>query len=756
MGISISTVSIVLIAAQIMHASIAGIVRDAESGAALAGATVSLSDIERAATTDAEGRYSLTDVLPGPQHIVVRRIGYAPQTFHALVPPDGVVEIGVALERAPIEIGAIDVSAPVAVRGLDDGDSAIDSDRAVSQAAIRNHPLASEPDAFRASGGGEVAIAAESPSGIHIRGGSSDQVTYLLDGIPVFSPYHSSGTFSAWNPDALSRLDLFTSSARVEFPDALSGAVTGTTRAPRAEHSAQGSASSAQARATFDGPLGESGAGYLASVRSAFPGLVPRRKEASHIGGESTDWIVKVESPFAGGRARVLDYGTVNEIHAAAIAGPEGASDVDRSRNELAWDSRSIGVGWTRRVAAVVFDARVWSARARAGATWTGADSLTDELAARRRDEGAVVSAEHRGANTRTVGGLRAQRSHTSYALAPLSGEGRSLALDVRAPVSAAFVQHARPVTARSTIDVALTGAWAARDLYAAPSAKLTWKATQTLTLSGAYARRHQFAQSLRNPESTVDNIFPADLYIGAGAGGVPVAKSHVGIIALDHRMTAGMRVGVQAYARDFDALALVAPLDSDPFTASGYVSGTGVARGATLEFAANDAHYAILASYAYQDLRLTYADTTYVPAHGARHSIEGGIIVFPSSTSDIRLGFESALGRRGTAGLGFIEWEACNLLDQGCEFVGGGTERAEPLGATRLPGYFRMDLSVRKHWHVHAAGRDAQLGVFGTVTNLFNRQNVLTVAINPDTGERTRVEMRPRSPLVVGIDWRF
>lgn len=756
MGLWASNVCVVLIAAGALHASIAGIVRDAESGAPLPAATVSLIDIERATATDAEGRYTLHDVPPGPQHVVVRRLGYAPQTFHALVPPEGAVEIDVALRAAPITIEPIDVGAPVPIRGLDAADSTRYPDRAVSAAAIRNHPLAPEPDPFRAAGGGEVAIATESPSGIHIRGGSSDQVAYALDGIPVLSPYHSSGTFSAWNPDALSRVDLFTSSSLPLFPDALSGAVSGATRTPGAQFRSQGSFSSAQARMTIDGPLGGGGAGYLVSVRSAFPGLLVKRGEPSHIGGESTDWIVKIESPLGGGRVRVLDCGTDNEIDTAAIAGPEGASEVDRSRNTLAWESGSTGIGWTRRAGDVVLEARAWRARAGAGATWTGADSLVDLLATRRRDVGAVATAELRGGGARTVIGLRAQESRTDYALTPLGASAPSLAFDVRTPVAAVFAEHSRPVTARSEIDVAIAGAWAARDVYAAPSARLTWDATPALSLSASYARRHQFAQSLRNSESTVDNIFPADLHVGAGDGGVPVARSEIAIAALDCRATPGMRFGVQAYTRDFDALALVAPLESDPFASRGFVAGSGTARGATLDAAAHTVRYAVLASYAYQDVRLSYADTSYVPDHAARHAIEGGIIVFPSPTSDIRLGFESALGRRGTAGVGFIEWEACNLLDQGCEFVGGGTERAEPLGATRLPSYLRVDLSMRKHWHVHAAGRDTQLGLFGTATNLLDRKNVLTVAINPDTGERTRVEMRPRSPLVVGIDWRF
>lgn len=105
---------------------------------------------------------------------------------------------------------------------------------------------------------------------------------------------------------------------------------------------------------------------------------------------------------------------------------------------------------------------------------------------------------------------------------------------------------------------------------------------------------------------------------------------------------------------------------------------------------------------------------------------------------------------------LGAFEWEACNLLDQGCEFAGSPTHDTNRLGGTRLPSYFRLDLGLRKHWHLELAGRDVELALFATVTNLLGRRNVLAVATDPVTGMRSEIEMRPRAPLVVGLDWRF
>lgn len=78
--------------------------------------------------------------------------------------------------------------------------------------------------------------------------------------------------------------------------------------------------------------------------------------------------------------------------------------------------------------------------------------------------------------------------------------------------------------------------------------------------------------------------------------------------------------------------------------------------------------------NYGLQRVRYSSRPLEYVPDHGITHLFESGIIVFPSATSSVRLGFAHSAGRRTTAIGGQFEWEACNLLDRGCEF--GGSPR--------------------------------------------------------------------------------
>ncbi len=744
-----------LLAVQAAQAAVVGTVRDGETGQPLAGAVVTLSDLDRAVATDAHGRYVLRDVPPGPQHLGIRSIGYARRTLHALVPREGALEINVSLPPEPIPLETLEVRPPVAVRGVERADGTTFPDRGISIAAVRNHPLLAEPDVFQALGGGEVVVSPESPTGVHVRGGASDQTAYLLDGIPVLSPYHAAGVFSAWNPDALSRLRLSSASPSPALPDALSGVVAAVTRAPGPRLGAQGSLGTAQARLTVDGPLGVAGAGYLLSVRSGFPGVIAPKDEASYLSGETGDWLAKIEAPAFGGRLRVLRYDSQNEIQTSVAAEVDASVGPDPGRNDFEWHSRSMGVEWTRGFAGVSLRVQGWTAAGDAEASWAARAGGTADMTAVRRDEGVLAAVEHEAAGA-TLVGIRLERSRTAYRVESDSPDGPTWRMGARTPVSAAFIRHARPLGSRTGLELGAAVAAAAGGVHVGPRATLRWKPSERQTYSGGYARLHQFAQSLRNAESVVGTVFPADLYMGADAAGIPVARSDQGVIAADYRPVAGVRVGAQAYARGFDGLLLVAPRAGDPFTAGGFTTGSGTSRGLSLDAAMSGARYGVIASYGWQRVRFEHGDSSYVPDHGAAHLVEAGAIVFPTAASSIRLGVAGALGRRTTTFTGGLEWESCNLLDRGCEFGGSPHYGAEPLGATTLPPYVRVDLSVRHHWHLELGGRDALIGLFGTLTNLFGHGNVLTYAEDPASGERRAIEMRPRAPLVAGLDWRF
>jgi hypothetical protein len=62
----------------------------------------------------------------------------------------------------------------------------------------------------------------------------------------------------------------------------------------------------------------------------------------------------------------------------------------------------------------------------------------------------------------------------------------------------------------------------------------------------------------------------------------------------------------------------------------------------------------------------------------------------------------------------------------------------------------------MRKHWHLGLGGRDGQVAVFGTATNLLAHRNVLTYAQDPASGAPVEILLHPVGLLVAGIDAQF
>jgi hypothetical protein len=395
----------------------------------------------------------------------------------------------------------------------------------------------------------------------------------------------------------------------------------------------------------------------------------------------------------------------------------------------------------------------LWLARGNAGALWHTSDSTADNVSDRRTDAGLSVTLERGTERGHTALGMRIQTSRMSYRL---TDSVPRISFDSRAPLGALFVEHSRNVSAHIELQTGLGATTSAGAIRLSPRTWLYWRPVKGWVLSAGFTRSHQFTQSLRNPESVAGAIFPAELFVGATGSRVPVARSDEGILAAEYRPVAGLRFAAQGYVRNFRDLVLVAPDAAEPFATGRFAVGSGAAQGFAVELSATQPRYGVLASYGWQRVRFTYGQNAYVPDYGTTHAIDAGIVVHPSQALSFRVAASGRFGRRVTPIATPFEWESCNMTDRGCEFAGSPRANPDSLGATRLPGYLRLDLGVRSRWRVRVAGRTTELAVFGTVTNILDRTNVLTFAPNPATGIRTPVTMRSRAPLVVGVDWAF
>ncbi|MEP7344623.1 MAG: carboxypeptidase regulatory-like domain-containing protein [Gemmatimonadaceae bacterium] len=726
------------------EAAVVGKVLDAESGRPLAGAIVTAVDARRWATANSQGRYVISTLPSGLQQIAVQAMGYAPYALRVMLPRHDTLELNVSLQRLPTQLPIVEVRRYRGDVAHASGRRSAGDERTITDAELAYHPQLAEPDFLRAVAGGDVAIAPETPGGLHVRGASADQIGYALDGVPVFNPYHVSDLMGAWNTDALSRARL---SPDADGASTLSGALQLTTRTPGAHVSSRGGLSTTHARFAADGPLGVGNAGFVVSARSAFPAGVAPRGDRTFVRGESHDWLSKLEVGAAGGSLRLLLTQSADEIDIAPVHPDIVSSAPVASRNTFEWNSAAASVQWLGRVAADSLTFTAWRSSTAATGSWN-----TTSLRSQRSDLGVQAIVGNAASAQMWHIGLRFERPEMTYR-AHNEGEP-GIGMHSASPLTTAFTDVSRQFAKPLGIGVKTSTVLFRGQFYLAPSVRARWTLSDRMAISGNISRSHQFAQSLRNTESVVGYVFPADLFMGAERRGLPVAVSDEVSLSADFEPTAGIHTRIYGYAREIRGMALVAPFDDSPFLRGAFKTGRATARGAYAEAEVIRERYTALLRYGMQRLLYQHDAGSYTPAFGARESLDGGITAFPTPTTSIRLGVTAALGRRVTPATGALEWESCNLKDRGCEFAGSPRTDTTLIGAYRAPNYARIDVGVRKHMALRLGARSAELAIFGTYSNLLGRFNVLTYTLTG--GGPAPIEMRPQSPLVVGLDWRF
>jgi hypothetical protein len=188
-----------------------GRVRD-EEGSAVYNARVELTQagvFVAAAETDRLGFFRLAEVPSGAYTVRVTGLGYGETAQPLGVGPGETVEVELLLPRRAVELEGIIVGAERSrerIRFEEIGGATV---RELDLADLKQVPGVAEADPLRVV---EVLPGVVSTSdfsaGYHVRGGAQDQNLILLDGVPIFSPFHLGGLFSVFNADMLDRAEL--------------------------------------------------------------------------------------------------------------------------------------------------------------------------------------------------------------------------------------------------------------------------------------------------------------------------------------------------------------------------------------------------------------------------------------------------------------------------------------------------------------------------------------------------------------------
>ncbi|WP_420128164.1 TonB-dependent receptor [Longimicrobium sp.] len=218
------------------------------------------------AIADSAGVYRL-NVAAGEQMLRVRHLEHAPMEQGVRVPPGGEVSLDVALVHRPIALATvrvirIDPRADSTAAERPDIGVVIDH-QAVENAAAVTTPLS----------GGLTPNPAEPGTvgdALYVRGSSANLQLVLLDGAPVYAPFHMGGLIDTFEPDVVGSARLYLGGAPARYDGGLSYVMDLSTRTGRERMGAAGTADMVSATARVEGPLGP--ARYLGSVRTVHGG----------------------------------------------------------------------------------------------------------------------------------------------------------------------------------------------------------------------------------------------------------------------------------------------------------------------------------------------------------------------------------------------------------------------------------------------------------------------------------------------------
>lgn len=293
--------------------SLAGYITDTETGERLPGAHVYLTDLEAGTITNGDGYFVVPDLPAGPYDVQVSYLGYrsVDTTLVAAEEPARVplTPSPIESEEVVVEAGSSDASESTRLPGM----------MSVALRRLDRLPSLGEPDLFRAlQWRPGIRKSGVVGGGLSVRGGNPDQNLYLLDGAPIYHPWHAFSLISTFQTGTLQATNLY----RGAFPPEHGGRLTAVLDAQmkdgsRREPKAVAALSVLSGRFRIETPLTSSTSFMLSGRRSYVDKLIGRRHPVTSPSGRRDtlrtgyyfyDTSAKLTHRFSEGHRLSLSY----------------------------------------------------------------------------------------------------------------------------------------------------------------------------------------------------------------------------------------------------------------------------------------------------------------------------------------------------------------------------------------------------------------------------------------------------------------
>jgi hypothetical protein len=265
LGLALSAAS----PAQAQTASVRGFVSDEADGQGLPGVNVVLENeagTTRGAATDVDGFYFLSGVEPGRYVLRASFLGYATYTDSLTLVPGEVRQLDVELGVGQTELDAVTVESE-RTSGAANVTAGLQSIRTQDIELVPTPDVSGDLASYLTTVPG-VVTTGDRGGQLFIRGGEPSQNQVLIDGVPLYQPFHVLGFYSAFPSDILNRADLYAGGYGARFGGQLSSVLDVATRnGNKRRFNASASVAPFVSAAIVEGPLVPDRVSFLGSGR---------------------------------------------------------------------------------------------------------------------------------------------------------------------------------------------------------------------------------------------------------------------------------------------------------------------------------------------------------------------------------------------------------------------------------------------------------------------------------------------------------
>jgi hypothetical protein len=718
---------------------VVGQVRSEGTDAPLRFATVEVVLAGRSAgsaVSDSAGMYVLRNVPAGRRVLRVTHFDHAPHEAQIVVPANGEVTLDFVLELRPVRLEAVTArtrAMPQPTGANRDTAGSVPADLGTSSV----HVLEATPGVAEL---GLAEAAREVPGQdppdpsdvLFVRGGAADLKLVLLDGAPVYAPFHLGGLINAIDVELLSSARLFLGGAPARYDGGLSYVMDLGTRRGREQAHAIASIDLLSTRALMEGPVGPR-LTYLLGGR-ALHGL----------GGEPF-----VGDPFpytyGDGLARIdLDLGRIGHLTGTGFWNRESVRlDTLRSKESAAWGNNAASLRWLARLGGTRMLATAAFGRFGTQLPLGGSPPLiTDGSADRARF---AFDADYPSGPFRLQFGGSHDRTRYEYrAWAKGSPPDSTLLQSVgEGEVTGGYVDTSLQLGSRVLLRAGMRGdAFSiSPGLRLAPRVSATILVTEGSALTLAAGRYRQYVRAPAQSLVFIGTAIPDTVT----SPPLAIARANHFVAALDQSLGDGIVLGVEGFYKSYTGV---------PGTHGGKAEASGV------DLWVRGSGGSVNGWLGYSLSWIWTLDQDRIrPTHvfAGRHLMTAGLAgpVPGGGLFEVRFGYG--------AGLPFTAIPEPEAGTPVFSMAPGST--SPTMAAAEIPGlpaepdrpFIRLDAQIARTWRSDWRGYDLAVTPYFKVLNALNRRDALFYHV--DRGIET-TEPRPLAAIpvlpIIGVEWRF